>query len=162
MRAAAAAQAQTGASLNIHLVGWARDGLRILEWVRQEGGSVERTILSHMNPSWDDPTYQLAIAEQGACVEYDMLGMDYFYPPDRQCPSDHESLRGVWRLIEAGFAERVLLSQDVFLKMMLTRHGGYGYAHVLRNVVPALRRSGVSQAQLDTILIENPRRLLAF
>jgi phosphotriesterase-related protein len=162
VRAAAAAQAATGAPLNIHLVGWARDGLRILEWVRQEGGSVERTILSHMNPSCDDFTYQLTIAEQGAYVEYDMLGMDYFYPPDRQCPSDHESVRGIRRLLEAGFAERVLLSQDVFLKMMLTRYGGYGYAHVLRNVVPALRRSGVSQAHLDTMLIENPRRLLAF
>jgi phosphotriesterase-related protein len=162
VRAAAAAQAATGAALNIHLVGWARDGLRILEWVRQEGGSVERTILSHMNPSCDDFAYQLAIAEQGACVEYDMLGMDYFYPPDRQCPSDQESLRGIRRLVEAGFAERVLLSQDVFLKMMLSRYGGYGYAHVLRTVLPALRRSGVGEAQLATMLIENPRRLLAF
>jgi phosphotriesterase-related protein len=162
VRAAAAAQAQTGAPLNIHLVGWARDGLRILDWVRQEGGDVERTILSHMNPSCDDLEYQRAVAERGAYVEYDMLGMDYLYPPDRQCPSDHESLRGMRRLIDAGYIERVLLSQDVFLKMMLTRHGGYGYAHVLRNIVPALRRSGIRQQQLDTLLIDNPRRLLTF
>jgi hypothetical protein len=32
-----------------------------------------------MNPSFDDPGYQTACAERGAFVEYDMIGMDYFY-----------------------------------------------------------------------------------
>ncbi len=160
VRAAAAAQANTGAPLNVHLVGWARDGLRVLDWISDEGGDVERTILSHMNPSHDDFGYQSAIAERGAYVEYDMLGMNYFYPPDKQCPSDHECIRGIKRLVEAGHAQRLLLSQDVFLKSMLTRHGGYGYAHILRNIVPALRRVGVSDDQIQTMLVGNPRRLL--
>jgi phosphotriesterase-related protein len=160
VRAAAAAQATTGAPLNIHLVGWARDGLRILDWVDREGGDVERTILSHMNPSHDDFAYQSAVAERGAYVEYDMLGMDYLYPPDRQCPSDPECVRAIQRMISAGYAERLLLSQDVFLKIMLTRHGGFGYAHVLRHVVPALRRLGVTEDQIETMLVGNPARLL--
>jgi phosphotriesterase-related protein len=160
VRAAAAAQAATGAPLNIHLVGWARDGLRILDWVGEEGGDVERTILSHMNPSHDDFAYQSAIAERGACVEYDMLGMDYLYPPDRQCPSDPECVRAINRMVSAGYAERLLLSQDVFLKIMLTRHGGFGYAHILRNIVPALRRVGVADDQIQTMLVGNPARLL--
>jgi phosphotriesterase-related protein len=168
LRAAVAAQAETGAALTIHLIGWARDGLRILDVVRQEGGAVERTILDHMNPSHDDFQYQSAIAEQGAYVEYDMLGMDYLYPqrsgewPDLQCPSDHECIRGIKRLIDAGYVEKVLLSQDVFLKTMLTRYGGFGYAHILRTVVRALRKSGVDDEQIHTMLVENPRRLLAF
>ncbi|MDQ6675445.1 MAG: phosphotriesterase-related protein [Chloroflexota bacterium] len=162
VRAAAAAQATTGAPLNIHLVGWARDGLRVLDWIREEGGDVERTILSHMNPSHDDFGYQSAVAERGAYVEYDMLGMDYLYPPERQCPSDHECIRGIQRMVAAGYAERLLLSQDVFLKIMLTRHGGYGYAHVLRNIVPVLRKVGVTDVQIQTMLVGNPRRLLPF
>jgi len=53
----------------------------------------------------------------------------------------------------------LLLSQDVFLKMMLTRNGGFGYAYVLRHFVPRLRRHGVTEEQVMTMLIENPRRV---
>ena len=44
---------------------------------------------------------------------------------------DEEDARAIVRLVDAGFADRILLSHDVFLKMMLTRYGGNGYAYVL-------------------------------
>ncbi len=48
------------------------------------------------------------------------------------------------------------------MKMMLTRYGGFGYAHVLRHFVPRLKRHGVDEAVIDAILTDNPRaRLLA-
>ena len=98
-----------------------------------------------MNPSFDDPAYQTACAERGAFIEYDMIGMDYFYADQQvQCPSDEETAarhRAAWST--RGFGHTLLLSQDVFLKMMLTRYGGFGYAYVLRHFVPRLRRHGV-------------------
>ena len=60
-----------------------------------------------------------------------------------------------------GFGHRLLLSQDVFLKMMLTRHGGFGYAHVLRHFVPRLRRHGVPEAAIRAMLVDNPRAVFA-
>jgi phosphotriesterase-related protein len=53
----------------------------------------------------------------------------------------------------------LLLSQDVFLKMMLTRYGGYGYGYILEHFVPRLRRHGVTDAQIDTMLVANPARV---
>ncbi len=76
-----------------------------------------------------------------------MIGMDFFYADQQvQCPSDDEVARAIVRLVEAGLADRILLSQDVFLKMMLTRYGGNGYAYVTRHFLPRLRRHGVDAA----------------
>jgi phosphotriesterase-related protein len=63
------------------------------------------------------------------------------------------------RLAEAGHADRVLLSQDVFLKMMLTRHGGNGYAYVPRHFLPRLVRHGLDPAAARALMIDNPRRV---
>jgi len=49
----------------------------------------------------------------------------------------------------------------VFLKMMLTRYGGFGYGYILRHFVPRLKRHGMSQATIDCILIDNPRRVFS-
>ena len=62
-------------------------------------------------------------------------------------------------LIDAGFRDRLLLSQDVFLKMMLTRYGGFGYAYVLQHFVPRLRRHGAGDDDIRAMLVDNPRRV---
>jgi phosphotriesterase-related protein len=104
--------------------------------------------------------YQTSCAKRGAFIEYDMIGMDYWYADQQvQCPSDEDNARAIKRLIDLGFLGKILLSQDVFIKMMLTRHGGFGYAYVLRHFVPRLKRHGVTEDQIKTMLIENPRRV---
>ena len=50
----------------------------------------------------------------------------------RRSPSDEENARAIARLVEKGYGDRLLLSQDVFLKMMLTRFGGFGYGYILK------------------------------
>jgi phosphotriesterase-related protein len=111
-----------------------------------------------MNPSFDDPEYQLACAARGAFVEYDMIGMDFWYADQQvQCPADELTAAAIARLIRAGIGHKLLLSQDVFLKMMLSAYGGNGYAHVLRHFVPRLGRHGVSDAAIRRMLVDNPR-----
>jgi phosphotriesterase-related protein len=158
LRGAARAQARARLPLMVHLPGWFRLGLRVLDIVAEEGGDPRHTVLCHMNPSFSDPDYQAACASRGAFIEYDMIGMDYFYADQQvQCPSDDEVAGAIARLVAAGLGDRLLLSQDVFLKMMLTRHGGFGYAHVLRHFVPRLRRHGVPETAIRAMLIDNPK-----
>lgn len=162
LRGAAQAQAQTGLPLMVHLPAWERHGHRVLDIASAEGADPQRMILCHMNPSWRDVAYQTSLAERGAAIEYDMLGMDYFYADQGvQCPSDEESATAIAALIETGYGDRLLLSHDVFLKMMLTHYGGFGYGYLLRHFVPRLRRHGVSQAWIDRLLVDNPQRLFA-
>lgn len=162
LRAAARAQRHTGVALSVHLPGWERLGHRVLDVIAEEGGDLNRVILNHMNPSGADLEYQMALADRGAYLAYDMIGMDYYYADqDAQCPSDEENARAIASLVRAGYGHKVVLSQDVFLKMMLTRYGGNGYAYILRHFVPRLKRHGLSKQEIDQLLIENPRRVLA-
>jgi len=158
LRAAAQAQARTGLPLMVHLPGWFRLGHKVLDIAEEEGTELRHVVLCHMNPSHDDLGYQEELAARGAFLEYDMIGMDFFYADQQvQCPSDEEAARAIVKLIERGHIDRILLSHDVFLKMMLTRYGGNGYAYILKHFLPRLKRHGVGDAQLDVLMRDNPR-----
>lgn len=158
LRGAAQAQVRTGLPLMVHLPGWFRLGHRVLDIVAEEGANLRHTVLCHMNPSHDDFAYQSELAARGAFLEYDMIGMDFYYADQQvQCPSDEEAARAIVRLADVGHLDRVLLSHDVFLKMMLTRYGGNGYAYVLRHFLPRLQRHGLDKAALDQMMRANPR-----
>ena len=160
LRAAARASRITGVPLSIHLPGWERLAHRVLDVVEREGADLAHTVLCHMNPSHDDLDYQVALAQRGAFLEYDMIGMDYYYADQNaQSPSDEENARAIRALIEKGFGDRVLMSQDVFLKIMLTRFGGFGYGYILKHFVPRLKRHGIEQAAIDLMLRDNPVRV---
>lgn len=162
LRGAARAQARTGVPLEVHLPGWERHGLRVLDVVEEEGGDLDRTVLCHMNPSGEDLEYQAAAADRGAWLEYDMVGMDFYYADqEAQSPSDDENARAIKRLHNADLLNHVLLSQDVFVKIQLVRYGGTGYAHILNHFVPRLRRHGLTSKQLEQLLVDNPRNVFA-
>ena len=162
LRGAARAARATGVTLSIHLPGWERLAHRVLDVIEQEGGDLRHTVLCHMNPSLRDASYQRSVADRGAFLEYDMIGMDYFYADQQaQSPCDEENAEAICRLIDDGYLDAILLSQDVFLKMMLTRHGGFGYGYILKHFVPRLKRHGLDQATIDHILVDNPQRVFS-
>jgi phosphotriesterase-related protein len=161
LRGAAMAAVETGLPLMIHLPGWERLAHDVLDAVAAEGQPLERTILCHMNPSWDDGDYQRALADRGAFLEYDMIGMDFWYDDQQvQCPSDEQCAGALAALVRDGYLDRLLLSQDVFLKMMLTAHGGNGYAHLQRHFLPRLLRHGLTEGDLATLMVANPAAAL--
>ncbi|MFD0982621.1 phosphotriesterase family protein [Tropicimonas aquimaris] len=160
LRGAARAQGRTGLPLMVHLPGWFRLAHKVLDIVEEEGADLRHTVLCHMNPSHMDPVYQATLAARGAFIEFDMIGMDYFYADQGvQCPSDDEVARAIMGLVEHGYLDRLLLSHDVFIKMMLTRYGGNGYAFVARHFLPRLLRHGATPEQLETLMVTNPRRV---
>ncbi|RWL16123.1 MULTISPECIES: phosphotriesterase [Mesorhizobium] len=162
LRASARASRITGVPLSIHLPGWERLAHEVLDVVEAEGADLRHTVLCHMNPSHNDLDYQTSLARRGAFLEYDMIGMDYYYADqDAQSPSDEENARAIAALIDAGFGDRLLLSQDVFLKIMLTRFGGFGYGYILKHFVPRLKRHGVEQPAIDRMLVANPRAVFS-
>ncbi len=63
-------------------------------------------------------------------------------------------------LLSRGHVERVLLSQDVCHDSQLVRYGGNGYAYLAERFLPRLRDAGVSDDEIATMTVANPRRLL--
>lgn len=161
LRGAAMAAVETGLPLMIHLPAWQRLGHQVLDAVAAEGQPPDRVILCHMNPSWDDGDYQRALADRGAFLEYDMIGMDFWYDDQQvQCPSDEDCAGAIAALVRGGYLDRLLLSQDVFLKMMLTPFGGNGYAHLQRHFLPRLLRHGLTEGDLASLMRANPAAAL--
>lgn len=77
-------------------------------------------------------------------------------------PNDAGRLRFIRTLINHGHLERVVISHDICYKTRLTSFGGHGYTHIFENVLPLMRSRGFSEAEIEAILVSNPRRLLTF
>jgi phosphotriesterase-related protein len=160
LRGALLAQRESGLAVQVHLPGWYRLGGRVADLVEELGVDPARVVLCHMGPSGDDLAYQEALLARGLWVQYDMVGMEVFYADQGvQCPSDEQNAAWIARLVERGHGGQLLVSQDVFLKSLLRRHGGPGYSHVLQYFVPRLHRHGLGPAETDRLLVDNPRRL---
>ena len=157
LKGSAKAAIRTGLPLMVHLPAWDRHGHKVLDLVEPCGLSPARVILCHMNPSCGDQPYQQALAARGAFIEYDMVGMDYVFEQGRvTCPTDEESAIGLANLADAGYLNKLLLSQDVFLKSMLGTHGGKGYAHLFSDFLPRLLGHGFGQDEINQMMISNP------
>lgn len=161
LKASAKAAVQTGLPLMVHLPAWDRHAHKVLDIVESCALNPSRVILCHMNPSCKDQEYQQALAARGAFIEYDMIGMEYIFEQGNSiCPTDHESARGLADLAEAGYANNLLLSQDVFLKSMLCAYGGKGYAYLLTDFLPRLLDYGFNQNDITQIMVSNSANAL--
>jgi phosphotriesterase-related protein len=167
LRACAAAQGQTGAPLTIHPPGLDSRLIReILNMLRENGGRLDRTVICHIDIMGMNLDTARQIADAGCYIEFDTFG--HLFPPFllgesmMSFPGESQRINAVMQLINEGYLERILLSHDTFLKVLLTSYGGFGYAHILRNIVPVMLRQGVTPKQVDTMIIDNPGRLLSF
>lgn len=154
-RAAARAARRTGLAITTHAVLSAvgLDQLRIFE---EEGADPGRIVIGHAD-SYPHLDYYLALIERGANVEFDFLGMS-FTPAERH--GEGRIIERICDLLGRGHAERIFLSQDVCHDSQLTRYGGNGYTYLARTFLPRLREAGVSDDEIETMTVANPRRLL--
>ena len=173
LRAGAQAALRTGASISIHPPlfegthppSWW--GHKILDILEEEGLPAERAVLCHQDQinelEHPELTHQLKLAERGAFVEFDLWGWEmYIDSQDHAAPSDNWRASATMEFIKEDLHDHLLFSHDVNHKWQRTKYGGFGYGHILENIVPMLKAHGVEQEDLDQMLIENPKRMLTF
>lgn len=164
LRAAARAQRATGSPLLVHPGRDARSPFEVVEEVKGAGGDPARTVIAHIDRTLFDRSEMKQLAGHGVYLEFDLFGQEssfYQYAPI-DMPNDAMRIDHLMHLEAAGFGERLLVSQDICRKTCLVTWGGWGYGHILANVVPVMRRKGMSAASIDRLLIENPARMLTF
>ena len=164
LRAAARAQRLTGAPLLIHPGRNPQAPLEIMEIVRESGGDPTRTIMSHVDRTIFDNETLDKLAETGCFIEFDLFGSETtFYPfSPIDMPNDGKRLDYFLHLRDEGRIGQVLMAQDICNKHRLTKYGGHGYAHILENVMPIMRRKGFLAEEIEQIMVGNPARALAF
>jgi predicted metal-dependent phosphotriesterase family hydrolase len=154
-RAAARAARRTGRSITTHSV-LSPVGLAQLQIFDEEGLDPARVVIGHSD-SYPVLDHYLEIIGRGASIEFDFLGMP-FTAVERH--GEGRIVELLQELLSRGHADRILLSQDVCNDAQLSRYGGHGYTHLAERFLPRLRQAGVSDAEIDTMTIANPRRLL--
>jgi len=163
--AAARAARETGVPIISHTQD-ASCGHDQIDLVTGEGVPADRLVVGHSDGT-EDHWYQRSLAERGAFVGFDRFGISLFI-------SDEVRIQTVLRLAEAGHTNRILLSHDSIV-CWLGRPVPYGQSHeevlailpdwrpsyVFRKVIPQLLERGMSKDDIETILVDNPRRLFA-
>ena len=154
-RAAARAALRTGRSITTHSV-MSPVGLAQLKIIEEEGLDPGRVVIGHSD-SYPVLDHYLEVIARGASLEFDFLGMS-FTPIERH--GEDRLIERLLELLARGHADRILLSQDVCHDSQLKRYAGHGYVYLAETFLPRLRAAGVSDAEIDTMTVNNPRRLL--
>ena len=157
-RAAARARRRTGCPIIAHTT--AGLGPELLDILGSEGVEPSEVIISHVGFEPDPRAYVAALLDRGANVSFDRIGFKVFF-------EDEHWLGLVRWAIEAGHIDRIMLSHDAStiaygLEMASGENAHTDYTYISRVFLPKLRAVGVTEEQIDTILVRNPARALAF
>lgn len=159
MRAAARASRLTGAPVLIHLGGVGAEKHEILDICFDEGVAPENVVLGHCDDIATDIAFLAELLARGVYIAFDNLGRE----PAIAAPSMTALCAdAVPRLIQAGYLERVLLSLDICWKTSLKAYGGVGFTFLQDQFLPRLRELGLSEAQVETLVVANPARAFTF
>jgi phosphotriesterase-related protein len=156
LAAAAAAAVETGVPVMVHTNASAQTGLLALDALTKAGVDPKRIVIAHAGDS-NDLDYLRAIADTGASLGCDRFSIEHFNP-------DANRVETLAALVAEGYTDRVHLGHDAacFYDFMVGNppfaDEQPDYLHISRNIVPALLAAGVTQAQVDEMLIESPRR----
>ena len=156
-RAAARAQRETGAPISTHTTHFGDLALEQVAILTDEGVPPDRIIIGHLGERRGIEDVR-AVAQTGVYVQIDHVGR----PPQSGCQPEAQRARNVAALVRAGYLERVLVSMDLGANSQFHWNGGHGYDHLLRAFVPLLREEGLTEEEIGTILVENPRRVLSW
>ena len=168
LRAAAQAQQRTGASMSIHPGRNRKAPFEIIEILSEAGADLKRVIMCHIDARLREHSERRDLAKAGCVLEYDLWGWEGHFPSYwtaedfLDLPNDTQRIFEVRQLIEEGYINQIVISHDICCKSRRVRYGGWGYSHILNYVVPMMRQRGMTREQIDSIMLENPKRLLCF
>ena len=162
-RAIARAHVQTGLPIFTHTPhescpSCAMDQMDVME---SQGVDFSHVVIGHMatiRPEHDPLGTHTEVARRGAFIGLDTLGHEM----GRSDVPAAAKVRMVQDLLEAGLVDHILLSSDMGNVRQFNRYYGHGWASVLMQFVPKLRFAGVPEDTIRKILVDNPRRFLAF
>ena len=166
LRAAARAQAVTGAPILIH-PGFHRDSpAHIMGVLLDAGADPGQVIMGHLDFIQEIETIEW-LAGTGCYMEWDIFGFEDTnlaagVGPPIVVPNDAQRIDRIERVFELGRGDRVLVGHDVCMKFHYASYGGKSYDHFLSNIRPRMKRRGFNDADVLRILVDNPARALTF
>jgi phosphotriesterase-related protein len=158
LRASARAQKATGVPISTHTWAPGRSGEAQQAIFAQEGVDLRRVIIGHSGDS-DDLMYLRGLMDRGSTIGMDRFGLDHFLPTAKR-------VEVLAQLCAEGYAGQMVLSHDANCwtdslseedKRRTRPH--WHYTHISDDILPALRKAGVADDQIEQMLVRNPRAI---
>jgi phosphotriesterase-related protein len=159
LRAVARVHRRTGLPISTHTDTATRRGLDQQRVFADEGVDLSRVVIGHSGDS-TDLDYLGELLAAGSVLGMDRFGVDAYCSTEKRVET-------VARLCESGWANNMVLSHDAgchmdwfdddFLRQV---QPNWHFLHISTDVLPAMRARGVSDDQINTMLVANPRRIL--
>ncbi len=160
LKAVAIAQKRTGAAITTHTTGSRRMevpggtvGVHQLEILKGEGVDPSRLIVGHVDERPDIDVLS-SLADEGCFIQFDVIGKEHYV-------LDQTRAELVHALIERGYVNHLMLSHDRNRDYEMRYGGSTGYCHIFETLLPRLRQLGVSDEQINTMMVLNPARALS-
>ena len=162
LRAAARAQAATNVPISTHTWAPERVGEQQVAIFEDEGIDLNRVYVGHSNDT-TDTEYLTGLLEKGVWI-----GLDRYPGRQTELTPDWEGrTQTAWRLIEAGWGHRIMLGHDWSVTLSIASaemqkqrdlNNPDGYLFITRRVIPRLKELGATDADIENIFVNNPRR----
>jgi len=160
LRAVAKAHLHTGVPISTHTHAPTERGLEQQRIFQEEGVDLTRVVIGHSGDTTDIAYLEKLIAN-GSYIGMDRFGIDVLLPFE-------DRVNTVAKMCELGHADRMVLSQDAACfndwlpeAALPTVLPNWHYMHIHNDVIPALKERGVTDRQIETMLVDNPRKIFA-
>jgi phosphotriesterase-related protein len=160
LRAVAGAHRQTGVPISTHTHAGTKRGLEQQRIFAEEGVDLSRVVIGHSGDTTDIAYLEELIAG-GSYIGMDRFGVDVYLPFEDRVDT-------VATMCERGHADRMVLSHDASCYFDALPEAtlpvalpNWHYLHIHNDVIPALKERGVTDEQLTTMLVDNPRAIFS-
>ena len=157
LRACAKTHVQTGAPITTHTFAASKCGLDQQAIFKSEGVDLGRVVIGHCGDS-DDLSYLEEIIANGSIIGMDRFGIDGYQTTAKR-------VEVVAEMCARGYADRMVLSHDASCyldwipgEIPPSTMPHWHYLHISHDVIPALLAAGVTEQQVNTMLVDTPRR----
>lgn len=157
LKAVAIAQKRTGVAITTHTTGSRRQeipggtiGVQQLALLKAEGVDSTRLIVGHVDER-PDIDVLASLADEGCFIQFDVISKEHWLLDQTRAELIHT-------LIRRGYVKHLLLSHDHNRDYQMRYSGNKGYCYIFESFLPRLRELGVTEAQIETIMVHNPAR----
>jgi phosphotriesterase-related protein len=149
-RAASIVHVETGRPIVTHTT-LGNLGMEQIKLFKEYGVNLDKVVISHVGLS-GDLDYILRIIDKGVNVAFDTIGKIKYQPEELRVNLLKE-------LTKRGLSQKIVLSMDITRKSHLKYLNGLGYSYLLDDFLPLLRMGGISEAQIDNMIVNNAPRI---
>jgi phosphotriesterase-related protein len=173
LEASAQAQKEIGAGMHVHIFPWVKKkedwplGIEALNILEKNGCITEKVAIGHVDVAIDIKIdYIKEILNRGAFVTFDNFGHEFYIEKKNRLfvpgpfAQDIQRVETIKALIDMGFVSQILVSNDICHKTLLHKFGGWGYDHVITNIIPMMKDYEITEKQIDIIFKKNPVKFL--